>query len=124
MRDISSREDINLIMRLFYNNLLQDNRISYFFTDIAKLDLESHFEILNDFWESILFGTTNYKRNAMLKHIELNEKSPLNDLHYKIWLEYLTRCISENFEGQKATEMSERANQIAQLMRYKVKNIN
>lgn len=122
MKDIASRDDINLIMRLFYKKLLQDERINYLFTEVAQLDLESHFEILNDFWESILFGTAQYQRNAMLKHIELNQKSPLLDHHFDIWLAYLSQTIADNYQGEKASEMFERANQIAQLMRFKVKN--
>ena len=39
--------------------------ISYLFTDIAKIDLEHHLPVLVDFWDSILFNSDTYRKNAM-----------------------------------------------------------
>jgi hemoglobin len=121
MTDISCRADIDSIMRLFYSKLLADKRINYLFTEVAQLNLEPHFEVLNDFWEAILFGTATYQNNALLKHIELSQKSQLSATHFKIWLQYLDEAIFKLFEGEKSNEMHNRARQIAKLMQFKVK---
>lgn len=37
--DISTRGDIELLMNVFYERLLGDDRISYIFTDVVRLDI-------------------------------------------------------------------------------------
>ena len=49
--DITSREDLDLLMRSFYDKLLSDDVVSYLFTEVIELDLEEHFPRLVDFWE-------------------------------------------------------------------------
>ena len=47
MKDIERREDLLLIMEKFYDKLLVDETISFFFTKITNTDkhLEEHFGI-------------------------------------------------------------------------------
>jgi hemoglobin len=120
MRDIESREDIDVIMRSFYDKLLADSSISYIFTDIAKVNLEEHFPILVDFWHSMLFGSQSYKANAMKPHIDLAKKSKFTKAHFQTWLQYLYISIDEHNEGRLAHTMKARAQNIAGLMEYKV----
>jgi len=54
-KDISNRDDLLKLLTLFYNKLLADKSISYLFTDIAKIDLSHHLDILVNFWDSVLF---------------------------------------------------------------------
>ena len=64
-RDIENREDLLLLVKRFYNKLLADASISYLFTEIAKINLEHHLPVLVDFWDSILFQSDTYQKNAM-----------------------------------------------------------
>ncbi|MBT8327578.1 MAG: group III truncated hemoglobin [Bacteroidia bacterium] len=123
LRDIETREDILLIMREFYDKLLADESIAYIFTEVAKINLEEHFPVLVDFWDSILFGSGTYQNNAMKVHIDLAKKSPLTAQHFKTWLGYLFQSIEDNFEGLKAHTMKARAQNIAGLMEFKVQNV-
>ncbi len=123
MRDIESREDILLIMKSFYDKLLADDSISYLFTEIAQVNLEHHFPILVDFWDSILFGSGTYRNNAMQVHIDLAKKSPLTPEHFRTWVNYLTQTVEENFEGLRAHTMMARAQNIAGLMEHKTQNL-
>lgn len=122
-RDIENREDILLIMREFYDKLLADESIAYIFTEVAKIDLEEHFPVLVDFWDSILFGSGTYRNNAMQVHIDLAKKSQLTAHHFKTWLGYLVQSIEDNFDGIKAHMMKARAQNIAGLMEFKVQNL-
>src|SRR6185295_4663945 len=63
-KDISNREDLLKLLKLFYNKLLGDRSISYLFTDIAKIDLPHHLDILVNFWDSVLFQNDVYRSNA------------------------------------------------------------
>ncbi|MBL7708386.1 MAG: hypothetical protein JNJ86_04910, partial [Chitinophagaceae bacterium] len=52
-KDITSREDLLILVTLFYEKLLADDSISYIFTDVAKIDLSHHLPVLVDFWDSV-----------------------------------------------------------------------
>ena len=113
--DIENREDIDLLMREFYRTAMTDDLIGYIFTDVAKLDLDVHLPIIGDFWESMLFHTGVYakhQRNPLQVHAELDEQSPLLFEHFERWLEIFRRKVDENFAGENASYIKERANAI------------
>ena len=84
-KDISNREDLLQLLTLFYNKLLADKSISYLFTDIAKIDLSHHLDILVNFWDSVLFQNDVYRKNAMQPHLILHQQSPLQKHHFETW---------------------------------------
>ena len=111
-RDIENREDIDLLMQLFYSEAMRDDVIGYMFTDVAHLDLDHHLPVIGDFWENVLFRTANYGRhgrNPMQVHLALNDKEPLKTEHFNRWLEIFYRLIDENFEGLNAEILKERS---------------
>ncbi|RXK60954.1 group III truncated hemoglobin [Lacibacter luteus] len=118
--DIRNREDIRLLMERFYDKLLTDKSISYLFTDVAKINLEEHFPVLVDFWDSILFQSDTYQKNAMKPHLDLHQQSPLEARHFKTWLGYFTATVDELFEGDKAELARQRATSIATIMQIKM----
>jgi hemoglobin len=118
--DIGNRKDLELLMELFYGKLLNDASISYLFTEIAKIDLPNHLPILVDFWESILFQSDTYQKNAMKIHTDLHKRSPLQAQHFKTWLGYFHETVDELFEGEKAELAKQRATSIATVMQIKL----
>ena len=123
-KDITDREDLFLLLSRFYNKLLADKSISYLFTDVAKIDLHHHLDILVDFWDSILFQSDTYRKNAMQPHMILHQKSPLQKHHFETWLGYFNQTVDELFEGEKAALAKERAVSIATIMQIKTKQLN
>ena len=101
-RDIENREDLLLLVTRFYEKLLADNSISYLFTDVAKIDLKHHLPVLVDFWDSILFQSDTYHKNAMQPHLALHQQSPLQENHFETWLRHFKEAVEEVFEGEKA----------------------
>jgi hemoglobin len=120
-KDISSREDLLLLVTRFYDKLLKDGSISYLFTDVAKINLEHHLPVLVDFWENILFDADTYRKNAMQPHMNLHAKSPLLPQHFETWLRYFAQTVDELFEGKKAFLAKEKAVSIATIMKIKIK---
>ncbi len=118
--DISSKEDIAHLVDSFYAKATIDPKMGFFFTDVAKLNFEKHMPIMYDFWESILLGGRNYRGNPMVKHFALHEKSPMKGEHFERWLSLWKETVDEIFTGPKADEAKSRAQQIAQLMQFKV----
>lgn len=77
-KDIATRQDIELLMNLFYEKLLSDERISYIFTDVAKLDIKTHIPVIADFWEGVLLNKNIYHNNSMKIYPGLNDKNSFN----------------------------------------------
>lgn len=118
-RDISNREDLLLLVTRFYEKLLADNSINYLFTDVAKIDLSHHLPVLVDFWDSVLFQSDTYHKNAMQPHMALHRQSPLLKHHFKTWLRLFKETTDELFEGEIAFIAKERATSIATVMQIK-----
>ncbi len=122
-KDIDSREDLLLLMKIFYEKLLADNSISYLFTDVAKINLDHHLPVLIDFWDSILFQSGTYQKNAMQPHMALHQKSPLTKHHFETWLRYFKETVDELFAGDNAFIIKERATSITTVMQIKIKQL-
>jgi hemoglobin len=121
--DILNREDLFLLVTGFYKKLLKDDTINYIFTDVAKINLEHHLPVLVDFWDSILFQSDTYRKNAMQPHIDLHQKTPLEKHHFETWLRYFKETVDELFEGEKAFLAKERALSIATVMKIKIQQL-
>lgn len=122
-KDIESRKDLLMLVTRFYDKLLADHSINYLFTDIAKIDLEHHLPVLVDFWDNILFSADSYRKNAMQPHIDLHQKSLLQNHHFDTWLCYFNETVDEFFEGEKAFMAKERALSIATVMKIKLQQL-
>jgi len=120
MNDIKNREDIEFLIDEFYKQVVKDDVIGFFFTQIVKLDFEKHIPTMYDFWETTLLGKMKYKGNPMVKHIELNDKEPLTSIHFERWLQLWEETLSKHFNGPKAQEALKRAKQIGELMKFKI----
>lgn len=121
MNDIETREDILFIMRTFYEKLLADESINFYFTKITDVDkhLEHHFEILSTFWEQSLFMKGGYSNNMFQIHRDLHEKHALKKEHYEAWLNHLHLSIDLNFKGKYAEQMKTSALSMATVMQIK-----
>ncbi len=119
-KDITSPEDIEHLIRAFYSDILKDEVIGYIFTDVAKLDLESHFPKLFMFWENILLRPNGYQTNVMQVHLDLNLKVKLKKEHFDRWLSLFNNTVDACFEGEVAEKAKVRAFSIAVAMQAKI----
>ena len=95
MKDVTSREDVELLVRSFYTKVRKNDTLGYIFDDIMKIDWEHHIPILVDFWETMLLDTDSYKRNAMAEHFKVNQKIKLEPLHFSTWLTLFDQTVDE-----------------------------
>ena len=119
--DIKNKNDIQHLVDTFYTKVRKNDTIGHFFNNVVDIDWEDHMPIMYNFWDSILFGGREYKGNPMTKHVELNEKSPMEKEHFNTWLALWTETVDELFSGEKAEEVKKRASSIAGLMEFQVK---
>ena len=124
MKDIQSREDIELLVREFYEKVRRDEILDYIFDEVIKIDWDHHIPILVDFWETILLDKASYHNNTMGVHFNVNRKIKLEPMHFATWLSLFDATVDEYFNGEKAILAKKRAHSIADLMQFKMEQIN
>jgi hemoglobin len=122
--DIQSKKDIELLIKSFYDKVIKDETIGFIFNDIAKVNWELHLPIMYNFWETLLLDASTYRNNAMEVHYVLNRKFPLEENHFRRWLQLFSETVDELFSGEKAVMAKKKAKSIADLMQYKMKQEN
>ncbi|MBT6649753.1 MAG: group III truncated hemoglobin [Flavobacteriales bacterium] len=120
MQDIRQRKDLELLVSEFYKKVLVDDKIAPVFIGKIKIDWESHLPIICDFWENLLWGGDKYQANLLQKHLDFNKHIPFTHLHLERWLLHWNATLTENFEGDNATQISERAGHIGRLILFKI----
>ncbi len=100
--DISTREDIERLVRRFYERALEDDLIGFIFTDVARLDLDAHVPKVTSFWETILLGAQSYSGGAFHPHAALNARVRLRKAHFERWLVLWCRSVDELHDGPHA----------------------
>jgi len=120
-RDIENREDLLLLVRLFYEKLLTDKLLHHFFEKFNQKEfLEDHLEVLVDFWDNVLFYSGTYQKNAMQPHLLLSREKPMVAAHFERWIFHFTKSVDELFDGNVAHAAKSRALSIATVMQIKV----
>lgn len=122
MKDISTRDDIDVFIRLFYERVMDDPTIGIIFTQIVPIDWNVHIPLIVDFWETILLDNPVYKKNAMQVHFEINKIFPLRKQHFEAWLNIFHETIDGLFMGPITELAKKRAASIAAMMELKMSN--
>ncbi|MGV3630015.1 MAG: group III truncated hemoglobin [Bacteroidota bacterium] len=106
MKDITTKEDVTILVNTFYGKVLQDEKLKPFF---ANLDFEAHKPHMIHFWSFVLLDEPGYKTNVTEKHLRM----PIKQEHFDRWLELFNETIDELFTGEKAEMAKQRAFTIA-----------
>lgn len=119
-KDITAREDIELLVNSFYEKVKQDDVIGFIFTDIAQVNWEKHLPVMYDFFENMLFYTGSYTGNPMELHRHINRLLPLTREHFQQWELLFCNTVDELFEGDTAALVKQRALSISAVMKIKI----
>lgn len=114
--DIRNKEDIELMIRTFYDSLLTNESIKPVF---ANTNFEAHMPHMIAFWAFVLLDEEGYKTNVFDKHVNLGIKEE----HFEIWLSHFEKNIDSLFEGEKTELAKQRAQVIAFTFKEKLKNM-
>jgi hemoglobin len=113
MNDISSKEDITLLVYKFYGKVNKDDELSPFFKD---LDFEVHMPKMIHFWSFALLNEPGYTTNVVEKHLHM----PLQEVHFERWLNLFNETIDEHFSGEIANQAKQRAQLIGWTIKSKM----
>lgn len=120
MKKLETRGDIEFLVNQFYEEVAKDEKIGFFFHEVAKVEWSHHLPKMYDFWETLLFGKVSYKGNPMAMHFPINKKVAMQKFHFEQWLKLWAKTINENFSGEMADLAIYKATNFANLMAYKM----
>lgn len=114
--DITSIEDVTLLVKTFYTNLLRLDEVKPLFADI---DFEKHLPHMIAFWDFVLLDKEGYKTNVFDKHVHL----PLTESMFTLWLETFEYTARLLFVGEVTEKAIFRAQTIAFSFQHKLKQM-
>ncbi|MEV6371892.1 group III truncated hemoglobin [Micromonospora musae] len=120
MTDIRDRSDIAGVITDFYSRAFADDLLGHVFVDVAKLDLDRHLPIMCDFWETVIFKSGAYRRNALRLHLDLHRLEPLTERHFARWIALWTATIDDRHAGPRAEHAKLQAGRIAGAMQRRL----
>lgn len=120
MNDITTPQDVQLLVNSFYDRVRQDNIIGHIFQEIIGNDWSHHLPIMYRFWETVLLDAASYSGNAVQKHIAVDKRMPLQQMHYDRWLLLWQQTIDSLFNGDVAETAKKRATTMMHLIAMKV----
>lgn len=120
MNDVSSQEDIQLLVNNFYDKVKQDDVIGFIFNTIIGSDWSYHLPVMYSFWGTVLLNEEGYKGNVMGKHLALDKQIPLEQAHYDRWIQLWEETVDSLFTGNVANTAKEKARLMIQLIAVKV----
>ena len=118
--DIQSRHHIEELINTFYDKVKQDELISFFFNDVAKVNWEAPLPRMYDFWDQIIFQSQTYNGNPMQQHLILHHKASIKHEHFERWKQLFAESVDELFEGPAAEFAKQRAFSIAAAIEAKI----
>jgi len=119
--DISSRDDVKLVVSEFYKKVRADAFLGPFFNKVIS-DWEAHIENLTDFWESSLFLKTKYYGNPLEAHVKVDAENnhSITEHHFGAWLNLWHETINDLFVGDYAENAKRRARKMGTFLYLKI----
>jgi hemoglobin len=112
MKDITSKADIEILIKAFYNDLLQLEEMKPVF---AHIDFPKHIPHIVHFWSFVLLDEEGYTTNVFDKHINL----PIKSHQFDDWLKVFTNSVDLLYAGETADLAKQRATVLAHTFKSK-----
>lgn len=115
-KEITSIEDIKLLVDNFYGKVKVDLLLGDIFNDTIKDRWPQHLEKMYRFWQTVLLGEHTYYGSPFPPHAKL----PVEQKHFNAWLKLWYETIDEYFVGEKADEAKWRGDKMAVMFLSKI----
>lgn len=109
MKDITTIEDIHLLVDTFYEKVRVHQLLGAVFNGVIKDRWPEHLEKMYRFWQTVLLGEHTYYGSPFPPHAHL----PVEQKHFDGWLGLWYETIDSHFAGAKADEAKWRGDKMA-----------
>lgn len=110
--DITTRADIERLVRSFYRQAAMDDLLGPVFA-AAHVDWNAHIATLTDFWAWQLLGQRGYQGHPLRAHEPVHARTPFSPAHYRRWVELFTDTVDAEFSGPVAEITKTRGRKMA-----------
>ena len=118
-KPIASREDVDFLVRRFYEQVRDHELLGPVFNEIVQ-DWEVHLVHLSDFWEMILLqtgpGAGKFNPTKVHREVDAKVNYSIDQVHFGNWLELWFATLDQYFEGEVATYAKEHARRMAHML--------
>jgi hemoglobin len=114
--DITTIEDIKLLVNTFYAKVQKDDLIGPIFNERIQGRWAEHLETMYKFWQTILLEQHTYSGSPFPPHKHL----PVDQSHFNRWIEIFTKTVDSLFIGILAEEAKMRGVNMASMFLYKI----
>jgi hemoglobin len=120
-RDIRNREDVSLLVNVFYGKIRKDKILGPIFNSMIT-DWDTHLSRLTDFWESQLFLKRTYLGNPLEVHQQVDSATEggIGPRHFGLWLNFWYETLDELFEGEVVAIAKNRARKMSTMISLKI----
>lgn len=97
--DITSMDDIKLLVDKFYDRIREDDLLGHIFNEVIQDRWPQHLDKMYSFWQTVLLGEHTYQGSPFVPHAPL----PVESKHFDRWVMLFLSTADELFVG-KTTE--------------------
>jgi hemoglobin len=121
MKDITTREDLVLLVAKFYETATVDPLLKDTFDTFIDKDVwDVHIDKIINFWSMVTFKNNDYSGNMFAKHIPMK----LTIEQIDRWVELFILNLENNFNGPNAEEALSRVNNMGIMFKSKIDGNN
>jgi len=120
-KDITSKEDVERLIRNFYLRVLSNEELNHFFSHAIQ-DWDDHMKRFINYWSHHVLFTDSYRGSALHGHekIDAQYDHAFRDHHFQTWLDLFEKNVDQLFAGPKAELAKEVAQNMADKMYKKM----
>lgn len=95
-QDITTIDDVKLLVDTFYDRVRQDNMLGHIFDSVIQDRWPEHLAKMYSFWQTVLLEEHTYHGSPFVPHAKL----PVMAEHFERWIELFCTTADELFVGQ------------------------
>lgn len=112
--DSINRENLRILMKIFYEEAVEDDELAAFFIDELGDDLEDeewfeHIDLLADFWLAKIMGEDTYGGNFIGTHARIPH---IKEHTFERWLELFSETADRVYTPEVAKVFKKKATQL------------
>ncbi len=117
MHDLLTKADIIVLVDSFYERVKEDAVIGPIFLErIASDSWDKHMSTMYRFWNSVLFGSADYRGNPFSHHIDLG----IEAAHFERWTILFESTLRSLFAGPNVEEALMKAQNMRMMFEAKL----
>lgn len=118
LQDISTLDDIQLLVDTFYEKIRKDALLGPIFNEKIGDNWSDHLQRMYKFWQTVLLDEHTYFGAPFPPHAQL----PVEMEHFNHWLSIFSDTVMSLFSGEKADKAVWQGQRMAEIFHSKIES--